>query len=78
MMKALILKSEFSEADVREILGVCQAIESRKQKPVWYSLLITGMREAQDHATDAEASFQPLIERQRQTTAPPIVSPDIA
>ena len=78
MMEALILKSEFWEADVRKILGICQAIESRKQKPVWYTLLITGMREAQDHATDAEVSFQPLIGRQPQTTAPPIVSPDIA
>ena len=39
MMKALILKSEFWEADVRKILGIYQAIESRKHKPVWYSLL---------------------------------------
>jgi hypothetical protein len=38
-MKVLLVRSDFSEFDIRRILRLCRMIEYEKHQPVWYAVI---------------------------------------
>ena len=55
-MQALFIKGDLSEADVREILAVCRALEQRKHRPIWFAIMDIAptYREAEDKVREVE------------------------